>query len=330
VQRRDLQRRPREVLSASLDWGAPILDSELTAIVDGVFYFRGVSALHLAETRRFSEVAQWFWTGQAGAVPEADPRPGEGEGDPLDRFQSWLPWAAANPAITPVDLVTTLASWIADRPVRSIDEIANRLVERWPGASRTDRLLVEQTLILCIDHELNISSFTARCVASAGAPLPHAVNGALSAFRGTRHGGSSEPVEALFDEVGELRRPGKALQEWKTHRKGVPGFGHRLYPGGDPRAAFLLDRIAQEKGGRRVMEVILRLAAVGEGVSGAPPNLDFALVALRRALRAPRGTAMALFALGRLVGWIGHALEQQGMGTLIRPRARYTGPRPAG
>jgi len=331
VQRRDLRRRPREVLGASLDWGAPILDSELTAIVDGMFYYRGESALELAHSRRFSEVAHWFWTGTHGTLPDATPSTEESEGDPLDRFQSWLPLAAASERpVTSIELMTTLASWIADRPVRSLDEIPIRLSERWPGASRADRQLLEQTLILCIDHELNISSFTARCVASAGATLPHAVNGALSAFRGRRHGGSSEPVEELFDAVADLRRPGEALRKWKEEHKGVPGFGHRLYPGGDPRAAFILNELERQKKGRKIMESIQRLAAVGEGVTGAPPNLDFALVALRRALRAPRGTAMRIFALGRLAGWIGHAMEQQRAGRLIRPRARYIGPRLAG
>ena len=64
-------------------------------------------------------------------------------------------------------------------------------------------------------------------------------------------------------------------------------------------------------------------------IRGKQPNVDFALVSLRRALRLNPGSALALFAIGRTAGWIAHALEQQAEDKLIRPRARYTGPGPA-
>jgi citrate synthase len=62
---------------------------------------------------------------------------------------------------------------------------------------------------------------------------------------------------------------------------------------------------------------------------GRRPNVDFATVTVERVLGLPRDSALALFLLGRTVGWIAHALEQAAHGGLIRPRARYTGPRPA-
>jgi citrate synthase len=54
-------------------------------------------------------------------------------------------------------------------------------------------------------------------------------------------------------------------------------------------------------------------------------NLDFALAAVSRVLRLPPGSALTLFAMGRTIGWIGHAIEQYATGQLIRPRARYAG-----
>jgi len=61
---------------------------------------------------------------------------------------------------------------------------------------------------------------------------------------------------------------------------------------------------------------------------GERPNVDFALATVARALELPPGGAIALFALGRTVGWIGHAIEQYRSGSLIRPRARYMGEQP--
>jgi citrate synthase len=61
---------------------------------------------------------------------------------------------------------------------------------------------------------------------------------------------------------------------------------------------------------------------------GEQPNIDFALVIAAQALGMPPGAPLALFALGRTVGWIGHALEQYETDQLIRPRARYVGIQP--
>ncbi len=62
---------------------------------------------------------------------------------------------------------------------------------------------------------------------------------------------------------------------------------------------------------------------------GEEPNLDFALAALARVLRLPAGSPLTLFAIGRTIGWIGHAIEQYMMWLLIRPRAKYIGVVPA-
>ena len=51
-----------------------------------------------------------------------------------------------------------------------------------------------------------------------------------------------------------------------------------------------------------------------------------ALVTVSRALGLPRGSALVLFAIGRTIGWIAHAIEQYGHDAMIRPRAKYVGP----
>lgn len=102
----------------------------------------------------------------------------------------------------------------------------------------------------------------------------------------------------------------------------MQGFGHPLYPKGDPRGIALMD-LSREIAGETVMHEVD--ATVAE-LCGLRPTLDFGLVALARSLAAPDGTATALFALGRTAGWCAHVFEQRSSAHLLRPRARYVGP----
>jgi citrate synthase len=61
---------------------------------------------------------------------------------------------------------------------------------------------------------------------------------------------------------------------------------------------------------------------------GEEPNVDFALATLTRWLNLPEGYGLGIFALGRTVGWLAHAIEQYQTDHLIRPRARYVGHMP--
>lgn len=202
------------------------------------------------------------------------------------------------------------------------------LLDREP--SELETRAADVALILHADHELNASTFAARVVASTGADLYACIAGALAALTGPLHGGASDRVEALVDEVGSAARASDVLQARACRGDALPGFGHRLYPAGDPRVPPLLE--AARDVGRRARkadrERLATVFAIGEAVERAgraPPNLDFALVALARALGMRRGAVKALFAVGRLAGWVAHAIEQREAGFLLRPRAEYVG-----
>ncbi len=150
----------------------------------------------------------------------------------------------------------------------------------------------------------------------------------LAALRGRRHGGRTARVEALFEAVGTPTQAGQVLAERLRQDGALPGFGHTLYPEGDPRGRALLDLTAAAVRGSRVLAVARAIAAQAQELTGDGPTLDFGLVVLARALGLPHGAAQALFALGRTAGWIGQALEQYQSGQMIRPRARYVGLRP--
>ena len=106
-----------------------------------------------------------------------------------------------------------------------------------------------------------------------------------------------------------------------TDDRALPGFGHNLYPDGDPRAAALLDRFTPPPELARLQEMVW-------AITGQAANVDFALMAGCETLRLPKDAPFALFSIARCAGWIAHAIEQGQQDRLIRPRARYVGPEP--
>jgi citrate synthase len=331
-------RRPKEVAKATLDWGMPVLESGITLIAGGRLFYRGIDAMALARDATLEEVASLLWGlpadaafGSAAGSP-AVPR----AGPDTPRDEALLPLFAAatsddSTAIWRTDkrrlaegcggLVRALLSCVACVPAGG--EPLHRLLASGWGLDDAGANLVRMALVLCADHELNASSFTARCVASTGASLRAAVIGGLAALSGYRHGGVTARVESFWNglEAGDVLAQ---LRRRLAAGEALPGFGHPLYPEGDVRAEALLAFVLPR------FPVARSLVSAAETLTGQKPNIDFALVTLRRFLRLPEGSAFCLFALGRSVGWIAHAIEQRETGQLIRPRAVYTGALPEG
>ncbi len=192
-----------------------------------------------------------------------------------------------------------------------------RLASVW-GVGPKAADLIRRALVLTADHELNASTYAMRVVASTRAPLGACVLAGLAALVGPLHGGMTNEVRALLADPAVTADPGTAIAIRLARGERIPGFGHPLYPDGDPRAAALLPRLTPRSHGQRVVEAM-------HAMTGIAPNIDFALLVLEKRLHLPTGAAFALFAVGRTVGWIAHALEQWRDGTLIRPRAVYPG-----
>ncbi|HVH41125.1 MAG TPA: citrate synthase [Labilithrix sp.] len=220
---------------------------------------------------------------------------------------------------------------------RARDSRAAHVAERSDGTARsllvalgarTTASTVEamtEALVLSADHELNASTFAARVAASTGANLAACIVAALAALSGPQHGATTARVEALVAEIERPERAAEIVAARLDRGESVPGFGHPLYAGGDPRGARLLELAQRVSSKSRVVRVLVSVANAMHLVARERPTLDVGLTALAGALALPRGAPMAVFACGRLAGWIAHVLEQREAGHLLRPRARYVG-----
>ncbi|MBV8737926.1 MAG: citrate synthase family protein [Alphaproteobacteria bacterium] len=320
----------------------PVIASSICLIENGRVFYRGEDAIALSHTATLEDVAGLLW--QAGPAVSSPPATAAAPADRtaavgfIERCQTRLAMLADRdlPALdlTRSGLIRTgrlivreLAACLV--PGRVADQTAPvhaQLAAAWQldqgGAD-----LVRRCLVLLADHELNASTFVARCVASTGATPYAVVTAALAALSGRRHGGASARAEALFGELARDTDPLAAMAARLARGEDLPGFGHFLYPAGDPRAKAMLDAVGVAVPATR--GAIEAAVAAGTRLTGQLPNVDFALAAAATALQLPANSALGLFVIGRTVGWIAHAIEQYESDVLIRPRARYTGPRPA-
>jgi citrate synthase len=343
-ERKARRRDPDRVVEGALHWGTPVMESAITLITDEGLYYRGRDAVALAAGSTIEEVAALIWTGDASRGTELFPsespelpacvRAAFGSGlPPIEAFQVLLSGAGAeDPAA--YDLRPAAVARAGARILRLMANVAAG-VEAWGVAEtlgrgwRVDdpgaRSLLDTVLVLCADHELPVSTFVARCVASSEATPYAVVVAGLSAMGGVKHGGQVELVGAFLREVEAVGDARAAISGRLRRGERIPGFGHSLYPGGDPRGAELLRRTSAAYPDSSAVALSSSVVGEAQELIGERPTVDFGLVTLARALGLPPNAAVTLFALGRTVGWIGHAIEQYEGGSLIRPRARYVG-----
>jgi citrate synthase len=336
-QRKEVRSAPAKKLTTALSWGVPLLETELTLIDEGQLYYRGRNAIELARSERFFSVVQWFWNQDQSFQVFTDgtglnPRPCS---LPLREFQRCLlelsdrdaggyDLSVPNALSTGWRILELFLQCLAGRSNVRLEDAAEHLLQAWAPKSPDLTGLLNAALILCMDHELNASSFTARVVASAESSLYEVVLAGLCALRGHRHGGMSLLCYQLLTELESTNNLRMTLVEWHREKGFVPGFGHPLYPTGDVRAKALLQMLKKTRMGQSQA----KLVAQAVQVLRKPATIDLVLAALARAYGLPASSPFTIFALGRVAGWIGHAIEQHRQGGLIRPRARYIGRMP--
>jgi citrate synthase len=198
---------------------------------------------------------------------------------------------------------------------------------------------VDVLLILHADHEQNCSTSTVRLAGSSHANLFASMSAGIAALWGPRHGGANQEVIEMLEAIAEEGLTAKQFVDRaksKDDTSRLMGFGHRVYRNYDPRAK-VIKKVATdvlEKLG--VTSKLLEIAMDLERIALEDdyfikrrlyPNVDFYSGIIFKALGIPVQGFTAMFAMGRLPGWIAHWMELLAEGQAIgRPRQIYIGP----
>jgi citrate synthase len=326
--------RPRRgVRSGAVD---VILSTAITAIDGDRLVLRGHDLRTLVGSVTFEAVAELLWSGELG------------DGHP------WLPSATAVEAVAaatawmPVDAppATPLAAAITAKAGPILAALPHALATLHDGAStpgpqplaealwpRLSRLratrarlaLLDDALVALADHEMATSTLAARVAASTRANPYACLLAAVGAASGPLHGRAAVSTQRLLAEAVAGTPPAVVIAASLEERGSVPGFGHPVYSGPDPRSQLLLAHLT-EVAPRATVEVVDAVAEAGRAATGLEPNVDFALGALATTFGMPVGATEAVFLTARTAGWLAHVVEEHAERPLrFRPRSLYTG-----
>lgn len=344
--RSTFRKDPEAAAAEVIEFGTAILTTSISQITESGHSYRDRSSSELAAEFSFEQVAEFLWTGAEPLGFGADlPSASESWQQQIDlslaqhlpagltaveTLQSVLPMieqqdhrAAANKAAVLMPLAVVILLYLTyfstGRPYRG--SIARTLSETW----NVDTRKLDALLVMVADHELNIATFTARCIASAGASLHQAVLGGLGALQGYKHlYGQVSEARSFFHEVLRDGNPAEVIGRYMRQRGSVPVVHNpyrRLYSGQDPRVNTLIGLLSDSEH----YPLLLETLDTAYSITGEHPRVDFALAVTEPLLGLPKNAIFNLIAIGRTAGMIAHIFEQYESPHVIRPRARYVG-----
>jgi len=189
----------------------------------------------------------------------------------------------------------------------------------------------DQALVLHADHGLNASTFAALVTASTLSDVHSAVTSAVGTLKGPLHGGANQDVMEMLKEIDSAEMdPVEWVEAALDEGRRVAGFGHRVYNVKDPRAKILGERsreLGEAAGSVRWYEMSAAIEEYMAEEKGLAPNVDFYSASTYYQMGIPVDIYTPIFAMSRVGGWVAHMSEYIEDNRLIRPRARYVGPR---
>jgi citrate synthase len=195
-----------------------------------------------------------------------------------------------------------------------------------PGKEEAD--VMHRIMILHADHGFNASTFAARVTASTNADMYSAVTTAIGTLRGPIHGGASQKVMEMLDDIGLEEEVEEYIYGLLGEGKKIMGFGHRVYRAEDPRTKHLRNIVQNLCNQKRTMDLNSKCISIEEIVhqrKNIYPNVDFYAAVAMDALGIPKEYYTPFFASSRIVGWVAHIIEQYEDAVLLRPLSNYVG-----
>ncbi|MFD9190773.1 citrate synthase [Streptomyces phaeochromogenes] len=350
------RRNRREPAESSPAAGMLSVRTRITLIDKDRYYFRGVDATELATRHSYEEVAEWLWTGvlRPGVrftAPEASAAVARRAVDalpehtgPTDRLRvAAIAAATADPlrfdlseqAVlgTARTLIPTLVDALPPKSHGHRDDssLAHRLWARLSGREADEASLraLDTALALLVDHDLAASTLAVRVAASARAHTYAAVSAGLGVLEGPLHGAASGLAHRMLLDVLDRGTAAPVVADELRAGRRVPGLGHRIYPGEDPRARVLFGLL--EDVPRAAPALAAARDVVDTTARHAPlhANVDLALAVLTASSGMHASAGETIFAVARTAGWIAHVLEEYDEAPLrMRPSGHYVGARP--
>jgi 2-methylcitrate synthase len=216
--------------------------------------------------------------------------------------------------------------------LRFVENLLYLLTDRYgDSVARAMARVLDVSLILYAEHELNASTFAARVAASTLTDLHAAITAAVGTLKGPLHGGANEAVASMLLEIKTRDRAEKWVREALASKRRIMGFGHRVLKTGDARSDIIqrhAESLSRSCGDHRWYEIARIVHGIMRDEKGLHPNLDFYTAVAYLLMGIPRDLYTPVFVCSRITGWCAHVIEQQDHNRLIRPRAVYTGPSP--
>lgn len=352
-----LARRNRRESAVSSGSGAELsVRTRITLIEKDRYYYRGVDATELAARHSYEEIAEWVWTGRlrpgaAFTAPEASVAAASDavlslpeHTGPADRLRVAAVAAAVEDPLrfdlseeavlgTARTLIPTLVAALppVHRSHRDSGSLARRLWARLSPREPDEASLriLDTALGLLVDHDLAASTLAVRVAASARAHAYAAVSAGLGVIEGPLHGAASGLAHRLLQEVLEEGNAGPVIAEELRAGRRIPGLGHRLYSGEDPRARALFALLEQIPRAEPALAAARDIVATTARHTPLHANVDLALAVFTASSGMLPTAGETIFAVARTAGWIAHALEEYAERPLrMRPSGQYVGPKP--
>jgi citrate synthase len=195
-------------------------------------------------------------------------------------------------------------------------------------ADGEEKKAIDRFMTLHADHGFNASTFAARVTTSTNSDVYSAVTSAIGTLKGPLHGGASEKVMLMLDDINTEEEVEDYIQGMLDDQKKIMGFGHRIYKAEDPRTKHLrgiAEQLCHNKNNLTSYNLSIKIENVVHEKKKIFPNVDFYAAVTLNTLGVPSEFFTPFFASSRISGRVAHVLEQYEDAVLLRPSSQYVG-----